>query len=80
MAKETAAPAVAFPIKYVVENIEPWTMLDKRGNPTPAFRVTFTFEGGISDFVDIPEKVYQPEAVKSAIEDRITLHLGVLTL
>jgi len=80
MAKATSESATPFPVKYVVENVEPWTMLDKRGNPTPAFRVTYTFEGGISDFVDIPEKVYGAESVKTAIEDRITLHISVLTL
>jgi len=80
MPKAVEVSSSTFPVKYVVENVEPWTKLDKRGNPTPAFRVTFTFEGGISDFVDVAEKVYGAESVKAAIEDRITKHLSVLTL
>jgi len=70
----------AFPVKYTVLQIEPWTMLDARGNPIPGFKVTFTFEGGVTDSVDIPAKTYQPATVKAAIEDRITLHMGVLIL
>lgn len=80
MAKDTATKSDAFPIQYAVDMIEPWTMLNKRGNPTPAFRVTFTFEGGVTDFVDVPENMYSPESTKIAIEERITKHIGVLTL
>ena len=83
MPKQSDNPTAAspsFPIKYQVLQIEPWTMLDPRGNPIPGYRVTFTFEGGTVDFVDVSQKTYAPESVRAAIEDKITKHVGVLTL
>lgn len=70
----------SFPIAYRILNVEPWTFLDVRGNPTPGFRITYTFEGGFVDFVDVAERSYGPEAVKAAIEERIAKHIGVLAL
>jgi hypothetical protein len=69
-----------FPIRYEVVMIEPWTFLNERGNPVAGFRVTFTYEGGFTDWVDIPEKTYNAVSVKQAIEARITKHIEVLTL
>jgi len=82
MAKgETTAPTgQKFPIAYEVTNVEPWTFLDDRGNPVPGYKVTFVYEGGFVDWVDIAAKVYGAETVKVAIERKITEHVKVLTL
>lgn len=80
MAEPKGKAEAKFPIGYTVDEIEPWTMLNARGNPIPGFRVSFSFGPGVSDFVLISEKQYNAESVKLAIEERITTHAGVLTL
>jgi len=69
-----------FPIGYEVTNVEPWTFLDERGNPVAGYKVTFVYEGGYADWVDVPAKVYSAASVKAAIERKITEHVKVLTL
>jgi hypothetical protein len=82
MAKDTMTnpTSTPFPIAYQIVQVETWTILDARGNPKPGYKVTFTFEGGFTDTIDIAEKDYYAENVKVAIEARITRHAGVLAL
>ena len=82
MAKEAKETPIggAFPIAYEVINVEPWTFLDARGNPVAGYKVTFTYEGGFVDWIDIPEKTYNAANVKAAIQNKISKHIEVLTL
>jgi hypothetical protein len=77
---ESAMSEKKFPVSYRVLNVEPWTFLDPRGNPTAGFRVTFTFGEGIVDWVDVPEKLYNAQYVQGVIEERITKHAEIFNL
>ena len=70
----------AFPIKYEIVQVERWTVVDARGNPAPGYKITYTFEGGFPDTLDVRESDYNPESVKARIEAAITKHVGVLSL
>jgi hypothetical protein len=78
--KETVVSSPNFPIAYTVINVEPWTFLDARNNPVNGYKVTYTYGEGYTDWVDVPEKVYNAATVKRMIEERITKHAEVFTL
>lgn len=69
-----------FPVKYTILQVEPWTLLDARGNPVAGYKVTFTFEAGITDTVDVPKAQYNAAAVSAMIEAAIVKHAEVLSL
>jgi hypothetical protein len=67
-------------MKYKIMMRERWTFLNSRGNPVDGYRITFMLEDGTVDWVDIPEKQYNPDAVESAIQEKIIRHEAVLGL
>lgn len=67
-------------LKYKIMTRERWTFLNSRGNPVEGYRITFMLEDGTVDWVDVPEKLYNPEAVAKAIEEKIIRHQAILEL
>jgi hypothetical protein len=67
-------------MKYKIMMRERWTFLNSRGNPVDGYRITFMLEDGTVDWVDIPEKQFNPDAVEQAIQEKIIRHESVLGL
>jgi hypothetical protein len=67
-------------MKYKIMMRERWTFLNSRGNPVDGYRITFMLEDGTVDWVDIPEKQFNPDAVEQAIQEKIIRHEAVLGL
>jgi hypothetical protein len=67
-------------MKYKIMMRERWTFLNSRGNPVDGYRITFMLEDGTVDWVDIPEKQFNPDAVEQAINEKIIRHEAVLGL
>jgi len=80
MAKNSDSEPTVFPVQYTIDNIEPWTMLDKLGNPAAGYRVTFSFAPGITTYVEVARSQYNKDSVQAAIEAEIMRHMGVLSL
>lgn len=67
-------------LKFKIMSRERWTFLNARGNPVDGYRITFMMEDGTIDYVDVPEKQYNPDTVADMIAEKIARHEAVLGL
>ena len=65
-------------MSYNIVMIERTTFLDARSNPVDGYRVTYTTESNVTDWIELPRGAYNPAAVKSAIEAQVKLTEAVL--
>jgi len=80
MSEAQAKKNSKFPVLYTVDNVEPWTVLDKLSNPQQGYRITFTFEPGFTSYVEVTRVNYNPDFVRAAIETEIMRNVQILSL
>ena len=54
---------------FTILTVEPWTALDRRGNPFEAYRVTFSTKDNDVAYVDLPKATYTPELAKQRVSE-----------
>ena len=63
---------------YTIVMVERTTFLDARSNPVDGYRVTYTTDEGLTDWVEMPRATYNAASVKTAIEAQIKTTAEVL--
>jgi hypothetical protein len=65
-------------MEYTIGKVERTSFLDSRGRAVDGYRVWYTLENGIVDYVEIEKSQYNAESVKAAIEADKAEHEAVL--
>jgi len=66
-------------MEYEIVMVERVTFLDARNNPVDGYRITFQIaDTGITDWVDVPERLYEREYVEQQIVAKLERHSKML--